>query len=93
MADIDSSPGEPAFFLHHNYIDRLWWKWQEADSANRLYAIGGPTVNITLNVEPATGWTNATLDYVLSSYGLLPNTTIETVMNIQGGYLCYRYDY
>lgn len=96
MADKDASPGDPTFYLHHNYIDRLWWQWQQADGANRLYAIGGNTVNETLNAyqAPTDGvWPTTTLDYVLSMNDIIPNVTVESVMNAQGGYLCYEYDY
>ncbi|GCB27455.1 tyrosinase [Aspergillus awamori] len=92
MADIKSSPGDPIFFMHHMYIDRVWWKWQQQDPINRLYDISGPTLNHTANVEPAGGWQNATLHYELSSFNIMPNITIAEVMNTQGGYLCYGYD-
>lgn len=92
MSDIKSSPGDPIFFMHHMYIDRVWWLWQKQDPANRLFDINGPTLNETANVEPAGGWQNATLHYELSSFGIKPNTTIAHVMNTQGGYLCYGYD-
>ncbi|RAK81955.1 tyrosinase family protein [Aspergillus fijiensis CBS 313.89] len=92
MADIKSSPGDPVFFMHHAYIDKVWWAWQKADPINRMYDISGPTLNHTANVEPAGGWQNATLHYALSSFEIKPNVTIGTVMNTQGGYLCYGYD-
>ncbi|PWY66784.1 hypothetical protein BO70DRAFT_419105 [Aspergillus heteromorphus CBS 117.55] len=92
MADIKSSPGDPVFFMHHMYIDRVWWLWQRQDPINRLYDISGPTLNQTANVEPAGGWQNATLHYELSSFDIMANTTIGEVMNTQGGYLCYGYD-
>jgi tyrosinase len=44
MLNPISSPGDPLFYLHHAFIDKLWWDWQTADIGNRLYAIGGPTV-------------------------------------------------
>lgn len=44
-------------------------------------------------VAPAGGWANVTLDYTLSVADILPDVTIEDVMNVQGGYLCYEYDY
>lgn len=44
MLNPISSPGDPLFYLHHAFIDKLWWDWQTADVENRLYAIGGPTV-------------------------------------------------
>ncbi|KAK7413932.1 hypothetical protein QQX98_007200 [Neonectria punicea] len=31
MADQVASPGDPLFFLHHTYHDRLWWLWQQAN--------------------------------------------------------------
>ncbi|KAF7589831.1 hypothetical protein BBP40_003641 [Aspergillus hancockii] len=92
MADIKSSPGDPIFFMHHMYIDRVWWLWQKEDPINRLYDISGPTLNHTANVEPAGGWPNATLHYELSSFNIKPNVTIGEIMNTQGGYLCYGYD-
>ncbi|KAJ3455982.1 hypothetical protein MRS44_017464 [Fusarium solani] len=37
-------PGDPLFFLHHTYHDRLWWQWQQDDLENRLTDIGGRNV-------------------------------------------------
>lgn len=44
MLNPISSPGDPLFYLHHAFIDKLWWNWQTADEEERLYAIGGPNV-------------------------------------------------
>ncbi|CZR52293.1 related to monophenol monooxygenase (tyrosinase) [Phialocephala subalpina] len=89
MIDVAASPGDPMFFMHHTYLDRIWWQWQQINATSRLYGMGGNTTTS----EPATGWVTTTLDYVLSSYGIIPNVTIDEVMNIQGGYLCYEYEY
>lgn len=35
------SPGDPIFFLHHTYLDKLWWEWQSQDLSQRLTEIGG----------------------------------------------------
>ncbi|GLB07505.1 hypothetical protein AtubIFM57258_002848 [Aspergillus tubingensis] len=43
--------------------------------------------------EPSTGLINITLDYNLTSYEIIPDATIEPVMDTEGGYLCYTYDY
>ena len=32
------------FYVHHAFVDKLWWDWQVADLEKRLYANGGPTV-------------------------------------------------
>ncbi|EGU89170.1 hypothetical protein FOXB_00301 [Fusarium oxysporum f. sp. conglutinans Fo5176] len=65
--------------------DRLWWKWQSEDFGNRLYQLGGPSTQ--------GGYEELTLDYVMTTYGIRPNVTVRDVMDIQGAYLCYRYDY
>ncbi|EXL68034.1 hypothetical protein FOPG_15880 [Fusarium oxysporum f. sp. conglutinans race 2 54008] len=85
MEDIDASPGDPLFYLHHGFVDRLWWKWQSEDFGNRLYQLGGPSTQ--------GGYEELTLDYVMTTYGIRPNVTVRDVMDIQGAYLCYRYDY
>ncbi|KAH7552005.1 hypothetical protein BM1_08867 [Bipolaris maydis] len=89
MEDIDASPGDPLFYLHHAFIDRLWWNWLFEDLGNRLYQLGGPS-----SQGPCEGnCEETTLDYVLTTYGIRPNVTVKDVMDIQGGYLCYKYDY
>ncbi|KAJ5683691.1 N-acetyl-6-hydroxytryptophan oxidase ivoB [Penicillium maclennaniae] len=40
MQDLFGSSQDPAFFLHHSQIDRLWAKWQDVD-ANRRNALNG----------------------------------------------------
>ena len=41
MQDIFSSPNDPAFFLHHAMVDRVWAIWQSIDPATRTYALDG----------------------------------------------------
>lgn len=41
--DFYVSPGDPAFWLHHANIDRIWWIWQNQDLATRQNAIAGQT--------------------------------------------------
>jgi tyrosinase len=36
MVDVALSPGDPLFYLHHGWLDSLWWKWQTLDLENRL---------------------------------------------------------
>ncbi|KAE8382375.1 tyrosinase, partial [Aspergillus bertholletiae] len=87
MEDPDVSPGDPLFYLHHGWIDRLWWQWQREDPT-RLYQLGG-YATIT---EPEGGWFNTTLDYIMTTFGILPDVTVADVMDTKGGYLCYDYD-
>lgn len=84
--------------MHHNYIDRLWWKWQTANASSRLYDVSGNAFNYTFLEEtgvtlPSSINQNTTLDYALTSAGIIPDAKVEQVMNAQGGYLCYEYDY
>ncbi|KAL6922686.1 hypothetical protein FSST1_006712 [Fusarium sambucinum] len=85
MEDIDASPGDPLFYMHHGFVDHFWWKWQSEDPDTRLYQLGGPSKQ--------GGDEETTLDYVMTTYGIRSNVTVRDVMDIQGGHLCYKYDY
>lgn len=89
MSDVDSSPGDPVFYLHHNYLDRLYWQWQQINPTERLNLIAG---NTTIN-EPADGWKALSLDTELNMFGVAPNSTVGDMTNIQSGYLCYEFEY
>lgn len=96
MADKDSSPGDPAFFLHHNYIDRVWWQWQAANASSRLYDISGNAFNetyLTVNSIEAPAEDETTLSYLINIADILEDVEVVEVMNIQNGLLCYDYDY
>lgn len=49
--DFMNSPADPAFWLHHAYIDRTWWIWQNLDVAKRTISVGG-TITV-LNNPPS----------------------------------------
>jgi tyrosinase len=83
MADPISSPGDPLFYLHHSFLDRLWWKWQEQDLSARLTDIAGATV--------PNGAIPVTLDDQLSMLDIVPNATVGDVMDIGGDRLCFEY--
>ncbi|KAI1758817.1 Di-copper centre-containing protein [Hypoxylon sp. FL1150] len=85
MAEVQASPGDPAFFLHHLFIDHGFRAWQLGD-ASRTTTINGCA-------DAASPCTPMTMDYVLTSNGLRPNQTVADVMDTLGGFLCYRYDY
>lgn len=89
MQEVSFSPGDPLFYMHHGFIDRNYWVWQNADTAERYTQLGG----YTTQTEPSTGWVETTLEYSLTSLGIMPAVPISEVMNTQGGYLCYKYDY
>lgn len=41
MSNVFSSPGDPLFYLHHTYLDKLWWDWQRRNLTTRLTDISG----------------------------------------------------
>ncbi|KAK4670793.1 hypothetical protein QC764_603730 [Podospora pseudoanserina] len=90
--DLFASPGEPAFYLHHAQIDRVWWIWQNLHPETRTNAIGG---TITLNNFPPSR--NGTLDDLLDlgvagpAAGVLEIRDVMSTIGIGGGPLCYIY--
>ncbi|KAK7952729.1 Tyrosinase-like protein orsC [Apiospora aurea] len=90
MTDLFASPGDPVFWLHHSNLDRAWWSWQTRDPA-RIYDISGPLVFFDYDNKEAG---NLTLDGIVWN-GLgdfRKETTVERLMHIQRGELCYTYD-
>ncbi|KAH7389990.1 hypothetical protein BKA66DRAFT_558580 [Pyrenochaeta sp. MPI-SDFR-AT-0127] len=101
-----SSPGDPLFYLHHTWLDKMWADWQAKDKTKRLTEMGGTNV-MPQNMEgffparPAsiprpTGaagdpGSTTTLTHVLNMYGNGPNRTIADVMDTGGDILCYEY--
>ncbi|KAL7267860.1 hypothetical protein RUND412_009538 [Rhizina undulata] len=85
MADVATSP-DPVFFLHHTFLDRVWWQWQEEDLETRLTDITG----YTSEYEPSTGWVNVTLDFEIDMFAIIPNATVGEVMDVRGSLLCYE---
>ena len=60
MLDVSLSPGDPIFWLHHTYLDKLWWEWQSMNLSSRLTDISGPN-------------TDSLMSFGLPSFG--PNLT------------------
>jgi len=55
---------------------------------------GKPTAEmkaVTPNPQSGDNGTVTTLNHVLTSLGIIPDTTIKDIMDIRGGYLCYEY--
>ncbi|KAJ3516677.1 hypothetical protein NMY22_g14149 [Coprinellus aureogranulatus] len=85
MLNVYSAGADPLFYLHHANLDRVWWKWQEADRNRRLYDISGPTEqNGNIQVK---------LDFMLDFPALGPNVTVFEVMDAGAYPGCFTYDY
>jgi tyrosinase len=41
MMDVFASPGDPLFYLHHTYLDKIWWQWQSQNLSFRLTEVSG----------------------------------------------------
>lgn len=88
MENILTSPNDPMFFLHHTYLDWVWWTWQ-GDNETRIFDIEG--AGYETQSEPATGWVETSAETSIWVYDIIPNITVGDVLYTQGGYLCYIY--
>lgn len=85
--DLFASPGDPAFWLHHAMIDRVWWIWQNLDLGARIESIAG---TITINNRPPSR--NGTIDDVLNLGVLAPdNISLRDLMSTVESPFCYIY--
>ncbi|KAI0130350.1 amino acid transporter [Xylariales sp. AK1849] len=106
MLDVVASPGDPLFYLHHTYLDRVWWQWQQQNLSARLTDMSGRNVPrasyIAENdfVFPGPDITDywgdgggnvTTLNHTLWMVGILPNATIADVMDLGGDLICAEY--
>ncbi|KAL4899842.1 hypothetical protein BDW74DRAFT_183331 [Aspergillus multicolor] len=107
MEDPTESNGDPLFYLHHAYLDRLWWRWQQADLPARLSDMGGANVvpksfTDSIGVPPVVvssaltdyngdPGNETTLAHVLWMNDLVPNVTVADVMDIGGETVCAEY--
>lgn len=85
MAEVSASPGDPIFFMHHGFVDRMWRKYQIKDDS-RLRNIDGCAT-------PGDNCTPLTLDTKLNSMGLREEVTVGDVLDIYNDKMCYLYDY
>jgi tyrosinase len=105
MMDVQASPGDPVFYLHHGWLDAMWWKWQSMDLSNRLTDMGGRNIPLKSYVDkiglekPGPEFTDyhgdpgnvTTLDHILSSTNLAPNVTVRDVMDVASNVVCAEY--
>jgi tyrosinase len=88
--DFFVSPGDPAFYLHHAMVDRVWWIWQLLDSSERA---GGSTAiagtRTFLNNPPSP---DATIeDYIDAGYAAGAPIKIKDALDTTKGPFCYVY--
>jgi tyrosinase len=84
--DVFVSPGDPAFYLHHAQIDRVYWIWQLLDYNNRKGVFGTGTI---LDTPPSP---NVTVNDYIDLSPLNGPVQIKNLMNtVAGSPLCYVY--
>ncbi|KAK4626285.1 Tyrosinase-like protein orsC [Fulvia fulva] len=85
--DLFTSPGDPYFFLHHAFMDFLWYVWQYQDPQNRVEVIAG---TLTVNNSPPSR--NATLDDIIELGVNAPGMKIRDAVSTLKGPFCYIYE-
>ena len=84
--DFYFSALEPAFYLHHGNIDRLWFIWQNLDWANRQGIMG---TNTMFNQPPTP---KAVLTDPMRFEPIHRDNQIKNAIDTVGGEpLCYVY--
>ncbi|ETS77744.1 hypothetical protein PFICI_09806 [Pestalotiopsis fici W106-1] len=84
--DFFGSPQDPAFYLHHSMIDKIWTDWQAVDPVNRRYVYFGTSTIFNGNATA-----NVVNDTVID-YGRLGSATVGEVQDPQSGPYCYQYE-
>jgi len=78
-------------------VDRVWWKWQNANAANQNSFLGGSVQNLT-SLASYTEYPNGappllSMASLLPTDGILPEgITLGDVWDVEGDLLCYTYD-
>jgi tyrosinase len=87
--DVYTSPGDPAFYLHHSMIDRVWWIWQMQNPKERVNgknAVQG--TNTFLNMPPSP---ETTLDDTIDIAWIGGERKIKDLISTLSGPFCYVY--
>lgn len=82
-----SSPGDPLFYLHHAWLDKVWWEWQMGDLRNRVGDVTGrKRMGDNEGREGMVG-----LGDWLRMMGVVPDAKVGEVMDLKGKRLCVEY--
>lgn len=84
-----SATCEPAFWLLHMEIDRIWRSWQHLHGTYFQYA-GHRRIR---HKDGSTEIKVASLDDPIDFYGLFEKVTVRDVMHPRRGIMCFRYDH
>ncbi|KAH9428180.1 hypothetical protein MCOR02_011668 [Pyricularia oryzae] len=88
--DVFTSPNDPAFFVHHGQMDRVWFLWQEQDRAARLHDLGkGLYAHQTWWNEPPSNLTSP--DEIIDLGYSGGKIAIKDLADTTSGPFCYIY--
>jgi len=88
--DFYVSPADPAFYVHHTQLDRLWWIWQIQDLEKRLLDLA--KTRTMRNSPPSEPGTLDDLTNMGVLGGDVPVRDLMNTMGGMGGKLCYIYE-
>ncbi|KAI0132820.1 hypothetical protein BJ170DRAFT_615493 [Xylariales sp. AK1849] len=87
--DFFVAPGDPAFYLHHGQIDRVYWIWQLQDLEKRLGEVAG-TITPGNSPPSRNGTADDELDLGFLAEKVRLGDALTTIGGI-GGTFCYVY--
>ncbi|ORY64814.1 tyrosinase central domain-containing protein [Pseudomassariella vexata] len=88
--DFFVSPGDPAFYLHHGMIDRVYWIWQLQNLPARLHDVSG-TITPANSPPSRNGTLDDELDLGLLAEKLRLGDALKTMGGLDGQF-CYIYN-
>lgn len=88
LGDVQTAPVDVIFFCHHFYIDFLWATWQKANPAARIFDLRGAGYETQADPNQETNFMTP-----ISFLGLAPDVPLYGSLDIQGGFLCYTYEW
>jgi len=77
---------DPIFYLHHGWLDSLWWAWQIRHGGATFWDMGG-----VADANPSPHSREADHELVLSVLGMIPSVTIGQVMDATSQWSCTVY--
>ncbi|KAJ3026987.1 UNVERIFIED_CONTAM: hypothetical protein HDU68_004688 [Siphonaria sp. JEL0065] len=84
MGNPSVSPNDPLFWLHHGFVDKYYWRWQQLCPAFKQ-DYGGILARAD---DPVSSGTNAaTSNLYVDSWPF----TVDQLLDTEGGPLCYTY--
>jgi tyrosinase len=89
LRSSSTAPLEPLFFLHHTFVDRIWWRWQNKNPA-RFSTISGCTIPVF--PCPSDSYLLAPDSYLGGWDGLSNVETVGEILDTRNEHLCYTYD-